>query len=329
MPAGISIVTGGLGYIGQSLAAYLSDLGESPVIVDRRTIPSQVAGIPVVRGDVGDSKTWESFVGQPIRCVFHCAGLIQVAESVKEPARYFNDNIVAGLNMLRHLGELDPVPVIFSSSAAVYGAPDATLISEETDLNPMSPYGVTKRQFEEILAAYWMAYGSPRYVALRYFNAAGRYADVMENHQPETHLLPRFLSAAESGESPVIYGSDYATPDGTAIRDYVHIQDLVRAHVAALEYLEEGGRATRFNVGAGRGVSVLEVFQAIKEQIPGVADPQFEARRPGDPPVLVADITKARKELRWTPEASDIGQIVADLVAKPQWGRSLNPHPHG
>ncbi len=314
MAAGVCIITGGLGYIGQSLAAYLSDLGESPVIVDRRAIPSQVAGIPIVSGDVGDEGTWERFVGQPIRCVFHCAGLIQVAESVREAARYFDDNVVAGLNMLRYLGERESVPMVFSSSAAVYGAPKVTPIPEATSLNPMSPYGVTKRHFEEILSAYERAYGSPRYVALRYFNAAGRYADVIENHEPETHLLPRFLAAAHAGQAPVIYGTDYETPDGTAVRDYVHIQDLVRAHVAALAYLDQGGTPTVFNVGAGRGVSVLEVSAAIKEQVPGLLDPRFEPRRPGDPPVLVADISKAREALAWTPEASDIRQIVADLV---------------
>lgn len=314
MSSGISIITGGLGYIGQSLAQYLQDIGQSPVIVDRRTIASQVPDVPVVVGDIRDPATWSAFHDQPVRAVFHCAGLIQVAESVSDPARYFEDNIAAGIAMLRHLVTLGPVPMIFSSSAAVYGAPHTVPIAESAPLHPLSPYGVSKRQFEEILAAFHQAYDTPAYVALRYFNASGRYGRVHENHTPETHLLPLINERLKAGQPPVIYGRDYPTDDGTAVRDYIHIYDLMTAHVAALDYLEHGGQSIAVNVGAGRGVSVLQVVDAFRKYFSQMPEPLLASRRSGDPAVLVADVSRAREILEWEPRHSDIGQIVEDVV---------------
>ncbi len=319
MSNSINVVTGGLGYIGQSIVAELVRRGQRAVIVDRRAIPSQVAGVEVIRADVRESAAWESFQDHPIGAVFHCAGLIQVGESVSEPARYFDDNIAAGIAMLEHLRGLGPVPVIFSSSAAVYGIPESTPIPETAPLNPLSPYGTTKRQFEEILAAYHHAYGYP-FVALRYFNAAGSDGFVRENHEPETHLLPRVAHWIATGQAPVVYGRDYPTPDGTAIRDYVHIRDLVEAHLAARDYLQAGGDSSVINLGSGRGTSVLEMMEAFRRVVPDMPSPRFVERRPGDPPILVADVGRARRLLDWEPRHSDVDRIVSEV-----WGAVERP----
>ncbi|NMP21134.1 UDP-glucose 4-epimerase GalE [Sulfobacillus harzensis] len=312
MHRGISVVTGGLGYIGQSIAREISARGGRPVIIDRRAIRPQVQGIPVIQGDIRDPEVWRQFQGQDVRAIFHCAGLIQVGESVMEPARYFDDNIVAGLGMLNHLRDfLGSVPIIFSSSAAVYGTPEKAPIGEEAPLRPESPYGVTKKQFEEILAAYHAAYGLP-YVALRYFNAAGTDGVVRENHDPETHLLPRVARFLATGEPPVIYGDDYPTRDGTAVRDYIHIVDLVSAHLAALEYLAEGGEPTVINLGSGRGMSVGEMVQAFRAVVEDMPEPRVVGRRAGDPPVLVASIAKAQRLLAWRPQHSDPERLVRE-----------------
>ncbi len=310
MAGGRSVVTGGLGYIGQAIAAELQRRGEDPIIVDRRPIPPQLEDVRVIHGDIRDAHVWDQ-VDTP-RAIFHCAGLIQVGESVEKPARYFDDNVSAGLSMLSHVLErFGPIPVIFSSSAAVYGVPEQTPIDEGAALRPLSPYGVTKRQFEEILAAFEGAYGIPS-VALRYFNAAGTDGRIRENHDPETHLLPRVARALVAGEAPVIYGSDYPTPDGTAIRDYIHIQDLVEAHVAARQYLEDGGESTALNLGSGRGMSVLEMVEAFRAWLPDMPAPRKVARRPGDPPVLVAAIDRAKNVLHWSPTRSDPGRLVGE-----------------
>lgn len=310
MAGGQSVVTGGLGYIGQAIAAELKARGEDPIIIDRRPIPAQIDEVRIIRGDIRDGSVWDQVTAP--RAIFHCAGLIQVGESVEKPARYFDDNVSAGLSMLSHVLErFGPIPIIFSSSAAVYGVPDRTPIDEGATLHPLSPYGVTKRQFEEILAAFQAAYGIP-YVALRYFNAAGTDGRVKENHDPETHLLPRVARALVAGEAPVIYGSDYPTPDGTAIRDYIHVQDLVEAHVAARQYLEDGGASTALNLGSGRGMSVLEMVEAFRDWLPDMPAPRRVARRPGDPPVLVAAIERARSVLHWSPSRSDAGRLVGE-----------------
>lgn len=309
--AGLNVVTGGLGYIGQSIAARLAAIGEPVVLIDRRRIPAQVSGAPIVLGDIREAHVWDALTDCPLRAVFHCAGLIQVGESVNHPARYFDDNVVAGLAMLEHVRRRGPIPVIFSSSAAVYGIPEGTPISESAPLRPISPYGVTKRQFEEVLEAYNRAYGIP-YMALRYFNAAGTDGAVHENHQPETHLLPRVARAIRSGQAPVIYGNDYPTADGTAVRDYVHMTDLVNAHLAARRYLESGGESLAVNVGSGHGISVWEMLEAFRRQVPDMPEPTVVGRRPGDPPVLVAAIERARYLLDWRPAWSDVDRLVAE-----------------
>ncbi|PSR29813.1 MAG: UDP-glucose 4-epimerase GalE [Sulfobacillus thermosulfidooxidans] len=307
------VVTGGLGYVGQSLAAVLKERGQIPVVVDYRDIPSQVPGVPVFYGSIGDKEIWTQIYDQyHIDVVYHCAGLIVVSESVQEPARYFQENLVAPLAMLNYLHDMGSVPVIFSSSAAVYGTPEMVPIPEDAPKVPISPYGVSKWQFEEILQAYDQAYVQP-WVALRYFNVAGSVNNVVESHVPETHLLPRIANALIQGEQPEIYGTDYPTPDGTAVRDYIHMHDLVEAHLQAAQYLKDGGPSTAFNVGSGHGHSVQEVMDGFARVTGLPVDPKRLPRRAGDPPVLVADINKARAELSFEPQFShDIDRMIRD-----------------
>ncbi len=300
----VVVITGGLGYIGQSLAYYLSRRGQTVAIVDRRNIASQLHDITVIRGSVGESEVWEWIRAHfQIQTVYHCAGLISVSESVAEPAPYFGENVVEAVRMLDHLRLGGPVPVVFSSSAAVYGTPTSVPIEESAEKRPMSPYGVTKWQFEQILEAYGAAYHLP-WVALRYFNAAGQLGPVREMHQPETHVLPLMAQAIRQGASPVVFGADYPTPDGSAIRDYVHIADLVEAHRLAAEYLLTGGAPGAFNLGSGTGTSVLELVEAFGRVTGRPVRPEVRGRRPGDPPRLVAAIRRAAEVLGWRPQSS-------------------------
>ncbi len=317
MGNGQYVITGGLGYIGQSIAADLVKRGEKPLIIDRKSGSGQVAGVPKITGDIREARVWAELQDRPIEAIVHCAGLIQVGESVQHPARYFTDNVEAGIAMLSHVMKLGRIPFLFSSSAAVYGQPDAVPIMEDAPMRPQNPYGVTKRQFEEVLASYGHAYGLP-YVCLRYFNAVGYYDQVAERHDPETHLLPSVMRLISQGKAPAIFGHDYPTPDGTAIRDFVHIKDLVRAHILALNYLRDGGASMAINAGSGSGSSVLEVVRAFQQCIPSMPSPDMLPRRPGDPPVLVADIRRAREVLDWVPQHSNIDSIVSEVVTN--WG---------
>jgi UDP-glucose 4-epimerase len=312
MKTHISVITGGLGYVGQSLAYALQSQGINPILLDHRQVPSQVGTVPIMRGDVGDRGLWhEIFQHHHVDAVYHCAGLIVVSESVAQPLPYFVHNAVAGINMLNALVELGPeVPIIFSSSAAVYGTPDTVPIDETAPTMPMSPYGITKRQFEEVLSSYGAAYGT-KWVALRYFNVAGTVGGVREQHQPETHLLPRIAEAIRRQQAPMVYGHDYPTPDGTAIRDYIHMADLTEAHILSWRYLKQGGTSRPFNVGSGHGHSVLEVIRGF-ERVLGTDIPiSFTDRRPGDPPILVASIDAASSVLGFRPVHS---QTVDDMV---------------
>ncbi|CAB1128338.1 UDP-glucose 4-epimerase [Candidatus Hydrogenisulfobacillus filiaventi] len=312
----VAVVTGGLGYIGQTLAAALQAQGMPVVAVDRRAVPAQVAGLEVWRGRVGDAGLWQALAARyRLRVVYHCAGLISVAESVAEPGPYFRENVSEGLAMLEALRGLGPVPVVFSSSAAVYGVPAAVPIPEEAPLAPVNPYGVTKRVFEEALAAYGRAYGLP-WVALRYFNAAGTAYGVRERHEPETHVIPRMAAALQGGEAPVVFGTDYPTPDGSAVRDYIHVADLVDAHLKAAAYLEAGGPSLALNLGSGRGTSVLELAAALIRVSGRAAEPRRAPRRPGDPPALVAAIGRARQVLAWEPvRSADLEGLLAEVWA--------------
>ncbi len=306
-----AVITGGLGYVGQSLAAVLMAQGQEVVAVDIRTIDSQVPGLNVFHASIGSPEVWREIARTfEITTIYHCAGLIVVSESVEQPARYFHENLTASLAMLDHLREIGPVPLVFSSSAAVYGNPASVPIPEEAPKVPISPYGVSKWQFEEILHAYHTAYGQP-WVALRYFNVAGTVEGVREQHQPETHLLPRVAEALARGQAPVIFGTDYPTADGTAVRDYIHMRDLVAVHIQAAEYLAAGKESRAFNVGSGRGHSVQEVVAGFAAVLGVPVEARHAPRRSGDPPALVADIAAAQEILHFDPAASQnvVGMI--------------------
>lgn len=298
------VVTGGLGYIGQSLAFALVERGEVVVLVDRVRRQNGVAEAQLFRGGIEEITVWQSIYARyRPTVVYHCAGLISVEESTIRPGEYFHDNVVASLAMLEHLRALGLVPIIFSSSATVYGMADAMPLPESANLRPVSPYGTSKRQFEEILGAYGQAYGIP-WIALRYFNVAGTVGGIAENHQPESHLLPRVAEAVHLGKSPVIYGNDYSTQDGTAIRDFIHVRDLIDVHLLASEYLLSGSESCVLNVGSGHGVSVWEMVRSFQPYSDTRIQPSWQGRRQGDLPILVADISGAERTLGWEPRLS-------------------------
>lgn len=308
------MVTGGLGYVGQSLSYMLQEQGHFVVAIDNRGVDSQVLNLTVLRGDIQQRPLWQHLFSQyEVEAIYHCAGLIVVSESVRDPAPYLQQNVVAGIGMLDAIREYaTDIPLIFSSSAAVYGTPLQVPVGESAAKQPLSPYGITKWQFEEILQAYSHAYGMP-WVALRYFNVAGRVGPVKERHQPETHLLPRVAQAVLDNVPPIIYGSDYPTPDGTAIRDYIHMKDLTAAHFLAWNYLRKGGESRAFNVGSGHGHSVLEVIQGFERILGRDVPVVFSDRRAGDPAVLVAAIDEAVATLNYVPHHShQIDSMVQD-----------------
>jgi UDP-glucose-4-epimerase GalE len=249
-----------------------------------------------------------------ITAVVHCAGLISVAESVEQPVRYWDHNVGGSITLLKAMERAGVRRVVFSSSAAVYGEPEQVPLTEDHPRHPTNPYGRTKAAVEDILADAERA-GLVDFVALRYFNAAGRMAGVPgERHEPETHLIPNVLAAARGGPMVAIYGSDYPTPDGTPVRDYVHIEDLAEAHVLALKHLERGDRSGAFNLSNSRGYSVREVVSKVQE-ITGREVPQFiTLRRPGDAAILVGASDQARAVLGWRPRFETLEAILQSLL---------------
>ena len=323
------LVTGGAGYIGSHTIKVLLGRGHEVVALDNLSTGHRelVLCDEFVEVDLLDYPALEEvFSRYPVRSVIHFAARTAVGESVENPRVYYETNVVGGLNLLRAMAEGGVEEIIFSSSAAVYGDPETLPIPEDHPKRPKSPYGRTKWIFEEILADYARAYGL-RYVALRYFNAAGSDPDgrIGEWHDPEPHLIPIVLEAALGLRDHVeIFGTDYDTPDGTCIRDFIHVVDLAEAHVLALERLREGRVGTAYNLGTGTGHSVREVIEACRRvtgrEIPVVEGP----RRPGDPPALVADPTKARRELGWEPRFTSLEEIIATA-----WRWMLRRHGKG
>lgn len=309
------LVTGGAGYIGSHTAKILAGAGHQPVVLDNFSSGHRwaVKWGPLVEGDLADQevllRTLREF---EIEAVIHFAGDIQVGESVKDPRKYYWNNAVNALRLLDAVVEEGTKPVVFSSSAAVYGAPDEVPIPEDHRMQAASPYGESKIFVERALASYGEAYGL-RSMALRYFNACGADAegDLGEAHDHESHLIPLVIQAA-LGQRPYveIYGTDYPTPDGTAIRDYIHVTDLAQAHVRALEYLAEGGASDALNLGTGQGHSVREVVAAVGKLCQGRVPVREAPRRAGDPPVLVADVRKARRVLGWKARHGSLDEIV-------------------
>lgn len=308
-------VIGGAGYIGSHCVKRLLKKGHAVVTLDNLEAGhrSAVLGGEFVQGDYTDRQTLDDlFYTYPIECVMHFAAYASVAESMTDPAKFYRLNVVGGYTLLEAM-RVHGVPyLIFSSSAATYGEPQQIPIPEEHPKVPTNAYGETKRAFEQMLRWYDTAFGL-RSISLRYFNAAGADPDgqLGEDHHPETHLIPLVLLTA-LGKRPVIkiFGTDYDTPDGTCIRDYIHVTDLADAHILAYEALKRGAPTTAYNLGNGLGYSVREVIHTA-EQVVGHPIPQEEApRRPGDPARLVASAERAQRELGWKPQYADLRTII-------------------
>ena len=307
------LVTGGAGYIGSHTARALAQNGHEVLVYDNLSTGHRFLadGFEFVLGSIAEREKLLSCL-RNVDGVFHFAACADVAESLRNPRKYYENNVLGGLSLLAAATEAKVPFFIFSSSCAVYGLPSKVPISESEKCRPINPYGATKLAFEQALKAYASAYGF-RFVSLRYFNAAGadEGGGIGEWHQPETHLIPRALSvAAGGGQEMEIYGSDYPTADGTCIRDYIHVTDLAKAHRLALEYLVRGGESAAFNLGAGTGHSVLEVLAMVEEVTGRALQEHSCSRRPGDPPVLLADSERARRLLEWNPSRS-----LRDIVA--------------
>jgi UDP-glucose 4-epimerase len=323
------LVVGGAGYIGSHCVRQLQAAGHRPVVLDNLIFGHRKAvadDVPFFQADLGD----ETEVGrilalEKIDLVMHFAAFAYVGESVTDPLKYYFNNVVATLSLLRTMLRHDVKKFVFSSTCATYGVPDRLPITEDLPQAPINPYGQTKLDVENALKTLAVAHGFSS-ASFRYFNAAGAAVDarIGEDHQPETHLIPLVIDVAlGKRESIKIFGTDYPTPDGTCLRDYVHVDDLSRAHIAAFEKLSIPGQSLFYNLGTGTPTSVREVIAAA-EEVTGKTIPFIEEeRRAGDPPSLYADSSKAQKELGWTIEHGGIGSIMKSAW---EWHRQ---HPEG
>jgi UDP-glucose 4-epimerase len=322
--AGPVLVTGGAGYIGSHVVRQLTEAGHEVVVFDNLSTgfaDSLIHGEELIRADLADQASIEAALTRfKIRTVMHFAASIVAPESVSVPLKFYKNNTANTMNLLDACVRCRVERLVFSSTAAVYGIPPNGIAAEDSPLLPINPYGMSKLMIEQALKDVERAHGL-RWVALRYFNVAG--ADpagrIGERHSPETHLVPLILQAAKKErESITMYGTDYPTPDGTCIRDYIHVEDLAAAHRDALAYLTEKEESTAMNVGYGRGASVKEVIETVRA-VTGVDFPvRVAARRPGDPHILIAKADRIRKVLGWKPRYDDLRTIVADAW---QWER--------
>ncbi|MCI0581763.1 MAG: UDP-glucose 4-epimerase GalE [Chloroflexi bacterium] len=320
------LVTGGAGYVGSVSVERLLDAGHPVTVLDDLSTghpTSVVPGATFVKGSFGDRDAVASLLRDAgIDAVLHCAAKSLVGESMTDPAAYYRHNVVGGIALLEAMRDAGVGRIVFSSTAAVYGVPEVTPIPEEAALRPINPYGETKRAFEGAMAWYGTAYGI-RSASLRYFNVAGASTVNGEIHDPETHLIPNALAAIEGVRPLTLFGDDYPTPDGTPIRDYIHVLDLADAHLAALEATAPGDsrtdRALVCNLGSGGGFSVREVLTAAREvrrePVPHTVGP----RREGDPPILVASIERAAEVLGWRPRRSTLEAMIGSAW---MWNRA-------
>ena len=304
------LVVGGAGYIGSHMVKHLVNDGHEVVVAD---IEAPAPDVEWVELDIADAGALDRlFADYHFNAVFHFASFIQVGESVSEPGKYYQNNVVATLTLVEAMVRADIKHLVFSSSAAVYGDPQYVPIDEQHPKTPINPYGRSKWMVEQILEDFDRAYGL-KSVCLRYFNAAGADPEgsLGECHEPETHLIPLILQAASGRrEAITVFGHDYDTPDGSCIRDYVHVTDLASAHALAVKYLLEGGASTAFNLGNGLGFSVQEVVDTAR-RVTGRPITVIEAsRREGDPARLVADAERAKRVLGWQPRFATLEEIV-------------------
>ncbi len=321
------LVVGGAGYIGSHAVRLLRDAGHTVWVYDnlsrghREAVPDGL----LIEGELTDRKLLvDTLRGKKIDAVMHFAAFALVNESVNDPSLYYHNNVIAAIDLLEAMRETGVSRIVFSSTTATYGEPEIVPIRETTPQQPINPYGFTKLVIEHALADYAAAYGFA-YAALRYFNAAGAHPDgtIGEDHDPETHLIPIVLQVALGQRDKItVFGDDYDTPDGTCVRDYVHINDLGDAHLRALQRLQPG-KGLCLNLGTGRGTSVREIIDACRE-VTGHPIPEvIGARRAGDPSELIADASLANEQLGWQPEYTDVRSIVETAW---RWHRT---HPHG
>jgi UDP-glucose 4-epimerase len=318
------LVTGGAGYIGSHVVKSLGEKGHEVLIYDNLSSGHEWAVLygKLVVGDLADrALLTETLSGFLPDAVIHFAAHIQVEESVREPLKYYRNNTVNALNLIEAMNAVGLNRLIFSSTAAVYGIPDSLPVNEEAQMRPINPYGMSKAMVESMLQDFSNATDF-RYVSLRYFNVAGADPDgkIGQAYQESTHLITRALKTAK-GELPrlLVFGTDYPTPDGTCIRDYIHVNDLAEVHIKALKYLMDHGQSRVFNCGYGHGYSVREVIRSAKKTT-GIDFPvEVTERRPGDSPAIVADNSRVSKELHWIPQYDDI-----DLIIRTAWAWERN-----
>jgi UDP-glucose 4-epimerase len=308
------LVTGGAGYIGSHTVRLLLEQGHEITVVDnlskgyRHNVPAKI----LYKLDIGDTKALKELMRQA-RCeaVIHFAAFIAVGESMREPERYFANNVAGSLSLLTAMVETGVRHIVFSSTAAVYGDPPSSPILETFPIRPVSPYGESKVMVETLLRWFDRIHGLTS-ICLRYFNACGAdpSGHLGEEHEPETHLIPLVLRATATGQPVTIFGNDYDTPDGTCVRDYIHVNDLAQAHILALEHLISGGASDQFNVGTSSGHSVMEIIRAVEEVTGSKVPYLMGPRREGDAPSLVADANKLRGKLGWEPHYADLKTII-------------------
>lgn len=313
------LVTGGAGFIGSHACKLLAARGHLPIAYDNLTRGHReaVRWGPLEEGDTADSaRLREVLEKHRPAAVMHFAAFAYVGESVEKPLLYYRNNVAGTAALLHAIIAFKPLPFVFSSSCVVYGEPEKVPITEDQPRRPINPYGFSKFACEQMLADLGIAHKLP-WVALRYFNAAGSDPDgeIGEIHDPETHLIPLVLAAARDGGAVKIFGTDYATPDGTCVRDYVHVMDLAGAHLRALDYLIGGGASGAFNLANAHGSSVKDVVAAAEHVTGRKIRAEAAPRRPGDPPVLIGDASRARKVLGWAPSRSSLETQIGDA-----WG---------
>ena len=325
------LVTGGAGYVGSVSVERLLNACHAVWVLDdtstghAQAVPTEARFSRATYAD--EDPVTRLLVDNSIEAILHCAARSLVGESIRDPAVYYRSNVVGGVALLEAARRAGVERFVFSSTAAVYGVPAVTPITESTPLDPINPYGETKRTFEGALRWYGAAYGL-RSIALRYFNVAGASERYGEDHDPETHLIPNILGAVESGRPMTLFGDDYPTPDGTPIRDYIHVEDLADAHLLALqavgEPIQPGAEpALRLNLGTGLGFSVRQVLSSAETVIGGAVPHTTGPRRIGDPPVLVASAERAREVLGWTPRRGSLAEMIGSA-----W-RWRQAHPGG
>ena len=331
------LVTGGAGYVGSVSVEALVSTGNDVVVLDDLSTGHRSAvadGSRLVAGSYGDKAAMTTLLrNERIDAILHCAARSLVPESLRDPGRYYRDNVAGGIALLEAARAADTTRIVFSSTAAVYGVPESAHVTEDAPLRPINPYGETKRTFEGALGWYAVAYGL-RAVSLRYFNVAGATLRNGEVHDPETHLIPNVLAATEGGDAVTIFGDDYPTPDGTCIRDYIHVADLADAHVLALEATAPGDNRTDptagspmliCNLGNGGGFSVRQVLEAAEALVGRPVPHRIGPRRAGDPPILVASAARAAELLGWRPQRPSLEEMIGSAWA---WRRA-NPAGYG